>query len=125
MNVFRRVKLLSLCFTVPGHQIFEDVPYGKQLKINLILNSSLVHLYYTRNNDPTEHLLLDKGEFTNASGTFSLLRSTEIASSVHCLFNFPFDFRPEPTWVWMTVSLWRVQWYFWTGSAEPMLDCSK
>lgn len=52
---------------VPGHQNFEEVPYGKQLKINLILNSSLVHLYYTPKDDPTEHLLLDKGEFTKAS----------------------------------------------------------
>lgn len=66
--------------TVPGHQNFEEVPYGKQLKIDLVLNSSLVHLYYTPNNAPTEHLLLDKGEFTNASGAFSLLGSIEIAS---------------------------------------------
>lgn len=55
---------------VTGHQNFEEVPYGKQLKINLILNSSLVHLYYTPNNAPTEHLLLDKGVFTNVSSAF-------------------------------------------------------
>ncbi|XP_075897129.1 uncharacterized protein LOC142898194 isoform X2 [Nelusetta ayraudi] len=56
----------KLCLNVRGHQNFEEVPYGKQLKIDLVLNSSLVHLYYTPNNAPTEHLLLDKGEFTNA-----------------------------------------------------------
>lgn len=42
-----------------------------------------------------------------------------------CLFFFPFDFRPKGSWVWMTASLWKVQWYFWTGSAVQMLDSSK
>ncbi|XP_028984806.1 uncharacterized protein si:dkeyp-77h1.4 isoform X2 [Betta splendens] len=54
------------CLNVKDHQLFENVPYGKTLKINLLVNSSSVHLYYTRNNDPTPHLLLDKGQFTSA-----------------------------------------------------------
>lgn len=56
---------LSVC--VSEHQNFVTLPYGKRLKINLILNSSLVQLYYTPNSDPTPHLLLDKGEFTNVT----------------------------------------------------------
>ncbi|XP_044064879.1 uncharacterized protein si:dkeyp-77h1.4 [Siniperca chuatsi] len=56
----------KVCLNVREHQNFETLPYGKRLKINLILNSSLVHLYYTPDSDPTPHLLLDKGEFTSA-----------------------------------------------------------
>uniref|UniRef100_A0A8C2X1N4 Si:dkeyp-77h1.4 n=1 Tax=Cyclopterus lumpus TaxID=8103 RepID=A0A8C2X1N4_CYCLU len=52
------------CLNVREHQHFETLPFGKRLKINLILNSSLVHLYYSPDNDPTPRLLLDKGEFT-------------------------------------------------------------
>lgn len=60
-----------LCFSVYvlEHRPFLKLPYGSKMKINLILNSSLVQLYYTRNNkdfDPrTPYLLLDKGEFTD------------------------------------------------------------
>ncbi|KAK2844776.1 hypothetical protein Q5P01_011435 [Channa striata] len=54
------------CLNVRDHQYFETLLYGKKLKFNLILNSSLVRLYYTPNYDPTPRLLLDKGEFTNA-----------------------------------------------------------
>ncbi|XP_040900129.1 uncharacterized protein si:dkeyp-77h1.4 [Toxotes jaculatrix] len=60
------------CLNVKAHQNFLSVPYGKRLKINLILNSSLVHLYYSRNNEPTSHLLLDKGEFTSAKEELGL-----------------------------------------------------
>ncbi|KAF1388124.1 hypothetical protein PFLUV_G00086970 [Perca fluviatilis] len=56
----------KVCLNVKEHQNFVTLPYGKRLKINLILNSSLVHLYYSPDNDPTPRLLLDKGEFTNA-----------------------------------------------------------
>ncbi|XP_028280222.1 uncharacterized protein LOC114447898 [Parambassis ranga] len=56
----------KMCLDVKGHQSFLSLPYGKRLKINLILNSSLVQLYYTPQNDPTPRLLLDKGEITNA-----------------------------------------------------------
>lgn len=56
----------KVCLNVKEHQNFVILPYGKQLKINLILNSSLVRLYYTPDYDPTPRLLLDKGEFTSA-----------------------------------------------------------
>ncbi|RVE62805.1 hypothetical protein OJAV_G00161560 [Oryzias javanicus] len=54
----------KVCLNVKAHQYFETPAYGKKLKINLIVNSTLVQLYY--NTDQGSHLLLDKGEFTNA-----------------------------------------------------------
>uniref|UniRef100_A0A8D0AKT2 Si:dkeyp-77h1.4 n=1 Tax=Sander lucioperca TaxID=283035 RepID=A0A8D0AKT2_SANLU len=57
----------KVCLNVKEHQNFVTLPYGKRLKINLILNSSLVHLYYSPDRDPTPHLLLDKGEFTSVT----------------------------------------------------------
>ncbi|XP_056301057.1 uncharacterized protein si:dkeyp-77h1.4 isoform X2 [Pseudoliparis swirei] len=54
------------CLNVREHQHFVTLPLGKRLKINLILNSSLVHLYYSPDYDPTPRLLLDRGEFTSA-----------------------------------------------------------
>lgn len=62
----------KVCLNVKEHQNFVILPYGKQLKINLILNSSLVRLYYTPDYDPTPRLLLDKGEFTSAREELSL-----------------------------------------------------
>ncbi|KAG7216957.1 hypothetical protein INR49_001611 [Caranx melampygus] len=56
----------KVCLNVKEHQNFVTLPYGKRLKINLILNSSLVQLYYTPDRDSKTHLLLDKGEFTSA-----------------------------------------------------------
>ncbi|XP_068180553.1 uncharacterized protein si:dkeyp-77h1.4 [Antennarius striatus] len=56
----------KVCLNVREHQNFVTLPYGKRLKINLILNSTLVHLYYMSDNDPKSHLLLDRGEFTSA-----------------------------------------------------------
>ncbi|KAM7383256.1 hypothetical protein PAMP_002926 [Pampus punctatissimus] len=56
----------KVCLNVREHQNFVMLPYGKRLKINLILNSSLVHLYYSPDSDPKPHLLMDKGEFTSA-----------------------------------------------------------
>lgn len=102
MTFFFTVRPFS---AVSGHQNFEEVPYGKQLKINLILNSSLVHLYYTPNNAPTEHLLLDKGEFTNASGVSHFWDQLKLRLINSTFIYFLFDFRPERNWVWMTVSL--------------------
>ncbi|XP_062421627.1 uncharacterized protein si:dkeyp-77h1.4 isoform X2 [Pungitius pungitius] len=60
------------CLNVKEHIYFETLPYGEKLKINLILNSSLVDLYYTREKDPTRHLLLDHGEFTDAKKDLGL-----------------------------------------------------
>ncbi|XP_042345265.1 uncharacterized protein si:dkeyp-77h1.4 [Plectropomus leopardus] len=56
----------KVCLNVREHQNFVTLPFGKRLKINLILNSSLIRLYYTPNYDPVPRLLLDKGEFTSA-----------------------------------------------------------
>ncbi|XP_068998523.1 uncharacterized protein [Embiotoca jacksoni] len=56
----------KVCLNVKEHKEFVTLPYGKRLKINLLLNSSLVQLYYSLKTDPTPHLLLDKGEFTSA-----------------------------------------------------------
>ncbi|XP_053738008.1 uncharacterized protein si:dkeyp-77h1.4 [Synchiropus splendidus] len=56
----------QVCLNVKEHLNFVTLPHGNRLKVNLILNSSLVRLYYTRENDQTQHLLMDKGEFTNA-----------------------------------------------------------
>lgn len=56
----------KVCLNVKEHQNFVKLHRGKTLKIHLILNSSLVHLYYTSDSDHTPHLLLDKGEFTSA-----------------------------------------------------------
>ncbi|CAB1456288.1 unnamed protein product, partial [Pleuronectes platessa] len=56
--------LKKVCLNVRERQEFLNVPIGKRLKINLVLNSSLVRLYYTPDYDSTLRLLLDKGEFT-------------------------------------------------------------
>ncbi|XP_074538841.1 uncharacterized protein LOC141800306 [Halichoeres trimaculatus] len=56
----------KVCLKVKGHQNFVTMQYGKRLKINLIVNSSLVQLFYTPERDPTPRLLLDKGVFTDA-----------------------------------------------------------
>lgn len=53
---------LPLC--VSEHKEFVKLQRGNKLKINLILNSSLVYLYYSPKSDSTLRLLLDKGEFT-------------------------------------------------------------
>lgn len=59
---------LKMCLNVREHHHFLELPQGQRMKINLILDSSLVQLHYTRHSDParTPHLLLDKGNFTNA-----------------------------------------------------------
>ncbi|XP_029958973.1 cadherin-related family member 5 [Salarias fasciatus] len=54
------------CLNVKEHHNFVTLPQDARLKINLILNSSLVQLYYRPKSESTPHLLLDKGEFTNA-----------------------------------------------------------
>lgn len=64
--------LPPLCACLTEHQNFVSLPSGEKLKIDLILNSSLVHLYFTPDSDHTSRLLLDKGAFTSASGASSL-----------------------------------------------------
>ncbi|AWO96365.1 putative proline-rich transmembrane protein 2 [Scophthalmus maximus] len=62
----------KVCLNVKERQNFVTLPYGKRLKINLILNVSLILLYYTPNYDLKPHLLLDKGEFTSAQEELGL-----------------------------------------------------
>nr|XP_020466470.1 uncharacterized protein LOC109966166 [Monopterus albus] len=62
----------KLCLNVKGHRNFVNLPYGKKLKISLILNSSSVHLYYTPDYDGKTRLLLDNGEFTSAKDELGL-----------------------------------------------------
>ncbi|XP_037532132.1 uncharacterized protein si:dkeyp-77h1.4 [Nematolebias whitei] len=56
----------KVCLNVKEHKSFVTVAYGEKLKISLILNSSLVLLFYTPASDSSPRLLLDKGEFTSA-----------------------------------------------------------
>ncbi|XP_005925223.1 uncharacterized protein si:dkeyp-77h1.4 [Haplochromis burtoni] len=56
----------KVCLNVKEHKEFVKLQRGNKLKINLILNSSLVYLYYSPKSDSTLRLLLDKGEFTPA-----------------------------------------------------------
>uniref|UniRef100_A0A667Z2T0 Si:dkeyp-77h1.4 n=1 Tax=Myripristis murdjan TaxID=586833 RepID=A0A667Z2T0_9TELE len=67
----------KVCLNVKGHQNFVQVPYGGRLKVNLILNSSLVQLYYSRNNDNIQRLLMDKGELISVSLGFEERLSVE------------------------------------------------
>lgn len=60
--------LPPLCACLTEHRNFVSLPSGEKLKIDLILNSSLVHLYFSPDSDPTPRQLLDKGAFTSASG---------------------------------------------------------
>ncbi|XP_058504151.1 uncharacterized protein si:dkeyp-77h1.4 isoform X2 [Solea solea] len=62
----------KVCLNVKEHQLFEILPYGERLTIKLILNSSLVRLYYSPDYDPTPRLLLNKGEFTSAQEELGL-----------------------------------------------------
>ncbi|XP_061919851.1 uncharacterized protein si:dkeyp-77h1.4 [Entelurus aequoreus] len=56
----------KVCLHVIEHRNFETLLQGEKLKINLMLNSSLVKLYYIPDKDPTPRLLMDKGNFTHA-----------------------------------------------------------
>ncbi|XP_056901935.1 uncharacterized protein si:dkeyp-77h1.4 isoform X1 [Takifugu flavidus] len=57
---------IKLCLNVREHQNFVKLPNGEKLKIDLILNSSLIRLYYSPDRDPSPRLLLDKGALTSA-----------------------------------------------------------
>uniref|UniRef100_A0A4W6CD22 Si:dkeyp-77h1.4 n=1 Tax=Lates calcarifer TaxID=8187 RepID=A0A4W6CD22_LATCA len=72
----------KVCLNVREHANFVTLPYGKRLKINLILNSSLVRLYYTPDNDPKPRLLLDKGEFTSAEDMLDLQERLSMEGSL-------------------------------------------
>uniref|UniRef100_A0A3P9PCB4 Si:dkeyp-77h1.4 n=1 Tax=Poecilia reticulata TaxID=8081 RepID=A0A3P9PCB4_POERE len=55
----------KVCLNVKEHTNFVNLPLDERLKINLILNSSLIQLHYTRDSESSAVLLMDKGEFTN------------------------------------------------------------
>ncbi|CAL8289770.1 unnamed protein product [Merluccius merluccius] len=54
----------KVCLNVQEHYYFKELPYDGVLKINLLLNSTLVRLYYSTNNDSKPVLLMEKGELT-------------------------------------------------------------
>ncbi|XP_067093456.1 histone-lysine N-methyltransferase 2D [Osmerus mordax] len=51
----------KVCLNVKEHQIFPVLPYAGTLKINLILNSSMVQIFYTPDYDLKPRLIVDKG----------------------------------------------------------------
>ncbi|XP_051921037.1 uncharacterized protein si:dkeyp-77h1.4 [Hippocampus zosterae] len=57
---------IKICLQVIEHQHFVNLHHGERLKINLMLNSSMVHLYYSADTDHQMRLLMDRGEFTDA-----------------------------------------------------------
>ncbi|TWW79007.1 hypothetical protein D4764_10G0000370 [Takifugu flavidus] len=70
---------IKLCLNVREHQNFVKLPNGEKLKIDLILNSSLIRLYYSPDRDPSPRLLLDKGALTSATYKLETLYVTIIA----------------------------------------------
>lgn len=66
-SVNRAYVLNVLPAFISEHKSFVTVAYGEKLKISLILNSSLVQLFYTPASDSSPRLLLDKGEFTSVT----------------------------------------------------------
>uniref|UniRef100_UPI003AAE2F15 uncharacterized protein n=1 Tax=Centroberyx gerrardi TaxID=166262 RepID=UPI003AAE2F15 len=72
----------KVCLNVKEHQNFVKMPYGGTLKINLILNSSLVQLHYSPDYDSDSHLLMDKGELTSAQKELSLEGRLSVDDSV-------------------------------------------
>ncbi|CAL8359599.1 unnamed protein product [Arctogadus glacialis] len=58
-NIKRKV-----CLNVQEHFDYKELPNDGVMKINLRLDSSLVSLYYSPNNDSKPVLLMDKGELT-------------------------------------------------------------
>eukprot|EP00063_Salmo_salar_P040483 XP_014015318.1 PREDICTED: uncharacterized protein KIAA0754-like isoform X1 [Salmo salar] len=59
MKIIRKV-----CLNVKEHQNFVKLPYGGTLKINLILNASMVRLFYTPDSDLQTRQILDGGQLT-------------------------------------------------------------
>ncbi|KAM6909637.1 uncharacterized protein FYW49_011644 [Xenentodon cancila] len=59
----------KVCLNVKEHKHFVTLSYGERLKINLMLNSSLVQLFCIPSADATPVLLMDKGQFTSAQTT--------------------------------------------------------
>ncbi|KAM4567470.1 uncharacterized protein V3H82_011745 isoform 1-T2 [Fundulus diaphanus] len=71
-----------VCLNVKEHKNFATLSQGERLKISLILNSSLVQLYYTPESDRAAVLLMDKGEFTSAQADFGFEDRLSLDGSV-------------------------------------------
>uniref|UniRef100_A0A3B5Q9F0 Si:dkeyp-77h1.4 n=1 Tax=Xiphophorus maculatus TaxID=8083 RepID=A0A3B5Q9F0_XIPMA len=71
----------KVCLNVIEHRNFVFLSADERLKINLILNSSLVKLHYTRDSDSSAVLLMDKGEFTSVT-IYKLLFSSKILQDI-------------------------------------------
>ncbi|XP_055781946.1 uncharacterized protein LOC129857568 [Salvelinus fontinalis] len=54
----------KVCLNVKEHQNFVKLPYAGTLKINLILNASMVRLFYTPDYDFKTRQILDGGQLT-------------------------------------------------------------
>ncbi|KAL0984905.1 hypothetical protein UPYG_G00150300 [Umbra pygmaea] len=59
-DTYNKIKR-KVCLNVRDHQNFVKLPYGGTLKINLILNASLVQLFYTPDYDLKPRQILDRG----------------------------------------------------------------
>lgn len=83
--VSRETVKLSDCLpsllSLAEHRNFVFLSADERLKINLILNSSLVKLHYTRDSDSSAVLLMDKGEFTSVT-IYKLLFSSKILQDI-------------------------------------------
>ncbi|XP_057689755.1 uncharacterized protein si:dkeyp-77h1.4 [Corythoichthys intestinalis] len=73
---------IKICLQVIEHQYFVNLLHGERLKINLMLNSSLVQLYYSSDRDHQLRLLMDRGEFTDAQTTLGFEDRLSMEGSV-------------------------------------------
>ncbi|CAL8247427.1 unnamed protein product [Lota lota] len=72
----------KVCLNVQEHYYFKELPYDGVLKINLLLDSSLVSLYYSPNNDSKPVLLMDKGVLTTSQSELGMEGRLHIEGSV-------------------------------------------
>uniref|UniRef100_A0A4W5LP05 Si:dkeyp-77h1.4 n=1 Tax=Hucho hucho TaxID=62062 RepID=A0A4W5LP05_9TELE len=77
----------KVCLNVKEHQNFVKLPYAGTLKINLILNASMVRLFYTPDYDLKTRQILDGGQITvpvdlDLEGRISLDPSVVILNQV-------------------------------------------
>ncbi|XP_055084079.1 uncharacterized protein si:dkeyp-77h1.4 [Periophthalmus magnuspinnatus] len=80
----------KMCLNVREHMHFLELPQGKRMKINLILNSTLVQVNYTRSSDPAprrQYVLLDRGEFTDAQAELGFEGRLSLDGNVFYLDN--------------------------------------
>ncbi|XP_061145733.1 uncharacterized protein si:dkeyp-77h1.4 [Syngnathus typhle] len=73
---------VKICLQVIEHQHFVNLHHGERLKINLMLNSSAVQLYYSADTDHQMRLLMDRGDFTNAQSKLGFEGRLSLENSV-------------------------------------------